>query len=408
MKNIKSAFYSMLYLLSKPGYAFIFAFIIYFFFSMLSGSPFRISNNPYFSYLADAFLHRQLNLRIIPQTNYDLSFFEGNYYLYWPPMPAIILAPFVGVFGINFSDVFFTLVISSINIAILTKLLEEFNFQGIISLDKDHHAMLILFFTLGTVHVTLAPFGNVWYTAQLIGLLFILLSYLTTTKLHGARAFFLTGICIACAMLTRNHLVFLGIWPFFYLVNKHKSNNKILVLISAFLMPMLVLGTLFLFYNYLRFEDPFELGIRYHNMADVFIDDYNRYGAFNLHYLPTNFYYQYIYYPFPFSEKSLMGGSLFILSPVFFYAFRGLYLGIRNINVVLWGLAILLTSLPILFLMGTGWVQFGPRYTLDFTVPLLLITATGIQGTSKRLLLILVFISIIQYIPGVLIISQFR
>jgi hypothetical protein len=53
--------------------------------------------------------------------------------------------------------------------------------------------------------------------------------------------------------------------------------------------------------------------------------------------------------------------------------------------------------------MGTGWVQYGPRYTLDFTIPLLMLTASGVQNVPKRLIAWLTALSILQYIPGVMI-----
>jgi hypothetical protein len=65
-------------------------------------------------------------------------------------------------------------------------------------------------------------------------------------------------------------------------------------------------------------------------------------------------------------------------------------------------LSVFATSIPILLLMGTGWIQFGPRYTLDFTVPLLLLTAQGVPFASKKILVVLVIISIVQYFIGVL------
>jgi hypothetical protein len=67
----------------------------------------------------------------------------------------------------------------------------------------------------------------------------------------------------------------------------------------------------------------------------------------------------------------------------------------------LWLVAILATSVPILLLMGTGWIQYGPRYTLDFTIPLLLLTASGIEETSASLLAALTILSVMQYIPGI-------
>jgi hypothetical protein len=169
----------------------------------------------------------------------------------------------------------------------------------------------------------------------------------------------------------------------------------------AGLLPALVMGLSFLGYNFARFGDPFELGIRYHSMAPVFVEDYQKYGAFNLHYVPVNLYYQYIHYPFPFSDETYMGSSLFLLSPVFFFAFTALIREYRNPNILLWFFSILATSIPILLLMGTGWVQYGPRYTLDFTVPLLLLTASGAQWAPRRVLTWLIAISILQYIPGI-------
>ena len=50
--------------------------------------------------------------------------------------------------------------------------------------------------------------------------------------------------------------------------------------------------------------------------------------------------------------------------------------------------------------MGTGWVQFGPRYTLDFTIPLLLLTAVGLRRWPINVITLLLLISILHYILG--------
>jgi hypothetical protein len=263
--------------------------------------------------------------------------------------------------------------------------------------------VLVLFFALGTVHVTLAIFGQVWHTSQLLAFLFVGLAYLSAIQLDGAAAFFITGLFMGSAMLTRNHLLFAGIWPAYHLIEKNWCDRtKLFKYISVGLLPVIIMGLLFLYYNFVRFGDPAELGYSYHQMAPFFRANYQKYGPFNLHYLPTNFYYQYIHYPFPFRDQTtLMGNSLFLLSPVFFFAFKGIYREYRNPNIILLIISIVLTSIPILLLMGTGWVQYGPRYTLDFTIPLLLLTACGVQGTSMRLLVWLTVISILHYIPGI-------
>jgi hypothetical protein len=388
--------------LERPIFVFFFAFVAYFLLSRLGGSPFRVTRTAYFNYLADAFLHGQLYLRILPITTYDLSHFNGHYYLYWPPMPAILLMPFVKIFGINFSDVFFDTILAALNVAVVATLLRAADRAELIRISAVQRVLLVFFFAFGTSHLILAMFGRVWFTAQLLGILLVVLAYLAAIELKGRLAFLVTGILIGCAMFTRNHLIFTGIWPAYYLIMKNWTNQPkvyLYALIGA--LPVLVMGLLFLGYNNARFGSPLEVGIRYHNMAPVFVSDYKKYGAFNLHYLPTNFYYQYIYYPLPPKEESYMGGSLFLLSPVFFYSFRAMIRQVRNPNIWLWLVSILATSVPILLLMGTGWIQYGPRYTLDFTIPLLLLTASGIEGTSASLLAALTILSIMQYIPGI-------
>ena len=63
-------------------------------------------------------------------------------------------------------------------------------------------------------------------------------------------------------------------------------------------------------------------------------------------------------------------------------------------------ITISLVNLPILLLMGTGWQQFGPRYTLDFTIPLLLLTAQGCRKLPTWALAALTLISAAHYIVG--------
>ncbi|MBV5323250.1 hypothetical protein JZU51_00490 [bacterium] len=395
--------------LEKPLFAFAFALIAYFIISAFGGSPFRVREYAYFNYLADAFLHGQFHLRLLPPNLHDLSFFNGQYYLYWPPIPAIILMPFIALFGVGFSDVFFNVVVAAINVAVIAALLRAVDRHNIIRIDANYRSLLVLFFALGTVHATLAPFGKLWFTAQLVGFLLVALAYLCAIEFNGATAFILTGILIACAMLTRNHLLFTGIWPAYYLLAKNWNDRPKVYLYSLLaLIPSIIMGLLFLGYNYARFGNPFELGITYHHMAPLFAADYQKYGTFNIHYLPINFYYQYLHYPIPFNEQTLMGGSLFLLSPVFIFAFRGIFLERKNISAWMLIISILATSVPILLLMGTGWVQYGPRYTLDFTVPLLLLTALGVQSMPMRSLMWLVGISIIQYIPGLFLFASLQ
>lgn len=379
------------------------AWAVYLSIAALRGGLWNATESAYFNYLADAFLHGQLYLRDVPASTRDLSFFGGHYFLYWGPVPALLLVPFVALFGAHFSDTVFTLSIAALNVGLVALMLRQACARGVIDLSRAQRLLLVLCSAFGTVHLTLAPFGHVWNTAQLVGFMCVALCYLAALCLRGGWAFFLAGLSIAAASSTRNHLLFAGLWPACYLLAQHHGLGwrRLSRYIGLGLLPVAVAAVLLGWYNWARFGSVSDNGLAYHLMAPLFAGDYRQYGAFHLHYVPINVYYQYIAYPLPLQENTFFGGSLFLLTPVFFAAFVGaLHMRPRW---SMWALAgsIGLVATPILLLMGTGWVQFGPRYTLDFTVPLLMLTAAGLQRWSAKSLLLLTAMSIAQYALGI-------
>ncbi len=237
----------------------------------------------------------------------------------------------------------------------------------------------------------------------------VALTYLVAVKLRGWLSFALAGVCMACALATRNHLIFAGIWPAWYLLKKHWTGNYGSTVAYAVIgaCPVLISGALLAYYNVARFGNPLEVGISYHMMGSVFWGEYAKYGAFNLHYVPRNVFYQYIYYPFFYNAQTFFqGGSLFLLSPIFLAVFQAAWIHRTATSIRLLLLTIFLVDIPILLLMGTGWVQFGPRYTLDFTVPLLLLAAIGVQYWHRNTMMLLFAVSCTHYLIGFFLLKQ--
>jgi len=369
------------------------------------GPLWPVSSQGYYNYLADAFLHGQVHLQVIPPSVHDLSLFQGQYFLYWGPFPAVLLMPFVALWGVLFSDIVFTAVVGALNVGLTAFLLRQANRQRMINLSEEQCGLLVLFFALGTVHTTLAPNGRVWFTGHTVAYLCTVLAYLAAISLKGRLAFALTGLAITGAMLTRNHLALVGLWPAVYLLYRHRSLGWRRLVGYALIGGVSVVLAVSLLgaYNWARFGSVFDNGLAHHAMAHIFVDDYQKYGAFHPYYLKRNLFYQYIAYPFLPGADALQGGSLFLLSPVFFAAFWGLAVGRPRWSVGTLGATILLVNIPILFLMGTGWIQFGPRYTLDFTVPLLLLTALGVSRWPTWVLAMLTLVSIVHYLVGTLV-----
>ena len=390
-------------LFESPWGAALTSGIFYLIISAYFGELFQRSDHAYYNFLADSFLHGQTWLRQIPPSIKDLSIYNGKYYLYWPPFPAVLLMPFIAIFGVQFNDVVFTIIIGAVNVGLLAFLLRKATQVEFLHLTKFQRAVMVFFFGFGTVYFTQIPFGKVWMTAAVVGFMCVILSYIFAFSLNGGLAWLLSGLALSGAMLTRNTLLFTGIFPLVYLLYRQKpwEEKRLIRDLALGLLPIIIAGSLYLVYNQVRFGNPFETGYLYHNMNNFFRGDYERYGFFNVHFIPINLYYQYIAYPFPLRADTLMGGSLFLLSPLFFGVFSAFKKPHSKLLVYALLASILVTNVPIILLMGTGFIQFGPRYTIDFTVPLLLLTALGIEHWKPIVSFLLALISAVQYFIGI-------
>jgi hypothetical protein len=371
------------------------------------------TDHAYYNYLADAFLRGQLALAQMPPSTHDLVLYEGQYYLYWPPFPAILLLPFVALLGVGLSDVIVNIVVSALNVALVSLLLVELDRRGVVALAVEKRAWLTLFFAFGTVHVTLSPFGGVWALSQVVAFMMLCLAYLSALSLPGRLAPLAAGIFLAFAVGSRNSILLAGFWVVWQLWNRASDGSlrhRVRDLATA-AAPVSIAAALIGAYNYARFGDPMDVGVDYHLMGEFFRSNYEQYGTFSLHYLPANLYYNLVAFPYaalltePWTEEFFMGGSLFLLSPLFLLAFPGLWILWRQHG---WALAvsIVLGLGPAMLLMGTGFVQFGPRYTLDITVPLLMATAIGASRAPTRLVAWLTLVSIALYLPGTALLGQ--
>ena len=374
----------------------------------LAGFPWLPSDTNYYSYLADAFLHGQLYLRSIPINTHDLSFYHNQYYLYWGPLPAILFMPFVALFGVGFSDTLQTIVFGSINVGLFALLLQLVNQRKFIELKSSQRALLVLFFSLGTAHAPLLAVGTIWHVAQVVALSCSLLAYIAAFSLDNKRAFFWTGCAVACVLATRISAGFVAIFLAWYLLSRHwrLGYSNLIKCCLAGILPVAAVAFLLIAYNVARFGNPFENGLTYHLMSDYFRPMFSVYGALNVHFIPINLYYNFIYYPLVSLEPiEIMphGGSLFLLSPLFFAAVFALWARRNEWATWFLFLSILVGSIPSLMIMAPGSFNFGPRYLLDVAPPLLLLTALGIKRWPIWLVAVCISISVFHYIVGAII-----
>lgn len=363
--------------------------------------------NPFFVYLADALLHGQLALVHVPPVSIDLIHYQDRYYLYWPPFPALLFVPLVAAFGLGVSDMLVALGVAALDVGLVSLLLRDLHERGIVDLPVSRRAWLTAFFAFGTVHLPLALRGHASYTAQIVAFAMLCGAYLAAVRLPGRRGAVLAGAMLGCALLSRTTIVLAGFWAIWHIAKAGGRTNRRSAagLAAAGLAPVaLALASLAL-YNYLRFGAPSEMGLAYLRMNPRIADDLVQHGAFSLHYLPANLYYHFVSVPYlallglrP-EMEFWMGGSLFLMSPTFLLAVVGM---IRHWDSDGRVLAVSCSAglLPALLWLSSGWVEFGPRFTLDITVPLLIATALGASQVSTRFLSRLCVVSMLMYLPG--------
>lgn len=375
----------------------------------------------YFRDLADAFLHGKLGL-INPKTIGDLVLFDGNYYLYWPPVPTLIYVPLVALFGTQLPDALISSLFGMINVWLVMRICNHLSEKYSLELNAKHIIWIGIFWGLGTVHFYMSKEGTIWYVSQIMAQTFLLASVFSLLS-ENRYKLLISGIFYALAVYTRNHLIFSIIFLFFlyFPLKKAIKIPKIFKDGLLFILPFLICTCLNFWYNYARFGNIIENGIQFHNMAPYFKENYELYGYFSWHYFPHNFFIEVIHFPTlllhtPFIKHEAEGFGFIWGSPAFLLLFPALFIWMKKIFIKKSFLtdstfiqtASLLATIPValvvFLIMGTGWMQFCARYTLDFQFFLLIFILICWDDLKKikwikPLTLSLILISIsVQYI----------
>jgi hypothetical protein len=354
------------------------------------------SQAPHFVWQADAFLHGQLNLTTRPPNLNDWVFERGRWYVSFPPFPAVLMMPFVALAGLGLNDVTFTLPFAAANVSLLYLLLRRIQqLEGGMRTEWDH-AVFALLFGFGTLAWSSSIRGEVWFTAEVIGVT------LTLLYLHAAlRAEHpvWAGAALACGTITRTPILFSAV--FFVLevlgdggrldrrnlraaFGDPERRKKMLERLALFAAPLVAVAIPMAWMNEVRFGNPLEFG-HSHLYANRVNPDIRAYGLFSFHYLPRNLRSALLLLPR--IERNPLrldydpnGMSLFVTTPLFALLF------FPRQRPRLWTplcISAAVVAIPAFFYQNNGWQQFGFRFSLDYTpylIVLLAISARPLDG----------------------------
>jgi hypothetical protein len=364
---------------------------------------FAQSRAPHFVYQADAFLHGQLNLRVPPPNDNDWVLFEGKHYVSFPPVPAVLMTPFVALFGLGFNDVLFTLFFGALNVLLMFLILQRLRREGLGAAGTRENLWLTALFGFGTLHYVYSVLGEVWFTAQIVGVTFSLLYILCAIR---AERPVLAGLCLALAYDCRVNLAFTAIFFLAQLVFPRQTGGRpaagswmaALRKLVLFGVPIAVVGGAQMLMNHARFHSAMEFG-------HVFLGGpagrrIQEHGLFSWHYLEWNLHALLLRLPvalekFPWIGYNADGMSIFLTTPLFVQLF---WPRARPwMYPLLWAAAVP-ALLPPLFYQNSGYVQFGYRFALDITPYFIMLLAVGkmpLNRWTKALILLSIAVNMV-------------
>ena len=323
--------------------------------------------------------------------------FAGHWYVTFPPLPAIILMPFVAVMGLATPEVLISVVLGAVNCGLTWLMLGRVPAP----MTGWTKIALTVLFGLGTVfwYTTLA--GSVWFFAHVVAVTFVTLYAI---EVLGQNRPVVAASLLGLAGLARTPALF-G-FPLFLAValgSRGGSRGRSAggrsrladVVIFGFVLGLIVAAMLI--YNYVRFGSLLDFGYVGMQVSSVLAPRLREHGQFSLAFLPENLYYFLVAPPLfagrpPVIEPDQWGLGIIFASPGLLYAVRGVRASAVGIGAAL---AALFVAIPNLLYYNTGWVQFGYRFSLDFLPFLMILAAIGTRGRIGRLGLAGIVVSVV-------------
>jgi hypothetical protein len=294
--------------------------------------------------LANGLLHGRLHIADA-EPWLELVTYKGRRYSHQGVLPAILLMPFVVIFGPDFNLRHFAALLGG-GISVTA-----WSLATRIGLSGRERLLGWAFPVVGTTIWYEAKTGHTWGVAALASVLFL---FLSVHEYFGPRRLWLVGLFVGLAALSRPPAIF-ALIGFAVAV---RNPRKIVQLGLGALGPVVVMLT----YNYLRFAALLDRAQELHYQQDGF-RKLRPPGQFSLAHLPFNLYSWFILGPqfqnaFPYLRPTSLGTSLTLTSPAFITAFGA------RVERWLW-LAALCVVGPAALHYANGFSQFGMRYLLD-------------------------------------------
>jgi hypothetical protein len=385
---------------------FLFAFAVYY----ITGEG-HASWYDYYVRLADAFLHGRLYLLDNPSWLNELIPSAAGYYVVYPPFPAVLMVPFVAIFGLSLNQTLFGLFFAAatVPLAYLVAKSALAKLKPNTQISAQTCIWFAVLFGFGTIFWYLSSIGSVWLIAQVIATFFMMLAlYECFNRNRPLLVGLLVGASFWCRLPTALGIFFFAALAIVEVQNrgwagKFKSALPYLAKLAA---GMAVFVLLDFAYNYVRFGTVFNVG--YWLIPGVLNERWFYAGHFSLLYIADNLKPFLLGLPMltstaPYVQFPMSGMAIWVTTPAFIFALKS---KIRDkVTWCAW-LALFSIAAVIFTNAATGW-GFGYRYAVDFYPFLFLLTVRGMGSELKWYHKVLIIIGVIVNLIGVVAINKF-
>lgn len=294
----------------------------------------------------------------------EIARYNGQYFISFPPFPAVLMVPLVLVFGAQTPSLLVVFIYYLASYAVGYALSRRFGYSDAVS------ACLSAFLVLGCNMLEVTHYGGVWNMAQALGFLLTLLAFYFITS-PKRRDWFASLVCIALAVGCRP---FQAVYApvLLYMLHKRAGVPKkdvwagIKAMLPFLAIPAAI-AVAYGVYNYIRFGNILEFG---HNYLPEFVQAQS--GQFSLSYVGANLS-NILRLPYLENGRLLFpifsGFAFFIANPIYLvWGYKSLAAAVRRR--ITWQEGLLFIAFFVHFFLLLmhksfgGW-QFGTRYLCD-------------------------------------------
>jgi hypothetical protein len=308
----------------------------------------------------------------------------GRYYLAIGPLQLAAYIPFAAVPDLRLVGGYLTGLLFGVPAALLAlPMARAYGARGASAY------WIASFGTFGTLLFWSSVFGNFYYLAHAESFLLLTLFLI---EWAGRRRHALLGLSLGLSFLARPPTLLAAV-PFGLLMlwagrGRIRSAARTAV---SFGLPIAAAVGIYGWFNWVRFGTPLESGYGISLMLIPGLAERRAQGLFSVVQIPENVRLAFLQLPdrvsqFPFFSANPHGMSMALVSPALV---TSLWAGFREETARLLWISVGLVAIPVFMYYGGGIVQYGFRYSLDFTPFLVALMAIGSRrwfGWPEKLL----------------------